>query len=158
MKRVDHPGMKPIRIIALTALWMSLMFFGSSIPSFSTTDITQLILHALNKVIALLPAWISGNSPISADSYQCFNMVIRKLGHFAAYQVLAVLLLRLFMAVQRIRHPYIISGLAAIFFAFLDELYQSTVPDRSPLLLDVLVDGAGVLTILVLVRLTFSSK
>lgn len=150
--------MKPITIIALTTVWMSLMFFGSSIPSFSTTDITQLILHALNKLIALLPDWIRGNSPISADSYGCFNMVIRKIGHFVEYQILAVLLLKLFLYIKTIRHPYIISGLIAISFAFLDELYQSTVPDRSPLLLDVLVDTAGVLTVLVLVRLVGNIK
>lgn len=148
--------MKKIIAIALTALWMSLMFFGSSIPTFSTGGIAELILHTINKLISLLPDWIRGNSPISADSYQCFNMVLRKLGHFAAYQILAALLLRLCTEIRKIRHPYIISGLTAIFFAFLDELYQSTVPDRSPLLLDILVDAAGVLTVLVLVRLARS--
>jgi len=134
------------------------MLFGSSVPSFSTSGITESILQTINKLIALLPEWLRGNSPISADSYGCFNMVIRKIGHFIEYQILAMLLLKLLMSLKKTRHPYIISGLLAVAFAFLDELYQSTVPARSPLLLDVLVDTAGVLTALVLVRLAASLR
>lgn len=144
--------MKTISIIALTIALISFIFFSSSIPSFSTSNITQLILHALDKLIALSPDWLRGNSPIAADTYSCFNTVIRKIGHFVEYQILAVLLLKLLASIKNFRHPYITSGLLAIMFAFLDELYQSTVPDRSPLLLDVLVDTAGVLTALILVR------
>ncbi|HBX22939.1 MAG TPA: hypothetical protein DEF34_04815 [Desulfotomaculum sp.] len=150
--------MKPITIIAVTIAWMSLMFFGSSIPAISTTEITHLILNILNRLIDLLPDWLRGNSPISAESYSCFNMVIRKIGHFVEFQVLTVLLLKLLLSIKNIRHPYQKSGLIAIAFAFLDELYQSTVPNRSPLLLDVVVDTAGVLTVLVLVRLAASDR
>jgi len=120
--------MKPTTLIALTAAWMLIMFFGSSVPGFNTSGITEIILNTLNKLSALLPEWLRGNSPISVDSYSCFNMVIRKIGHFAEYQVFTVLLLILFTNIKNIRHPYIISGLVAISFAFLDELYQSTVP------------------------------
>lgn len=143
--------------LAITVAWMALLFSFSSTPSFSTGDITQVVLKTLDQLSALQPEWLRGHSPISADSYQCLNTVIRKIGHFAAYQVLAVLLLKIFLSIKKTRHPYLLSALVAIAFAFFDELYQSTVPNRNPLLVDVMVDTAGVLTALVLARLAASS-
>lgn len=81
------------------------------------------------------------------------HQVLRKVGHFAAYGVFGLLALR---AVAGGRPPTRRLGLRALGLALLlaaaDEALQAFAPDRGGRVLDVLLDGAGAATALLLVR------
>jgi len=81
------------------------------------------------------------------------HQALRKLGHFVAYGLFAVLVQR---AIAGDRPPTRRTALRALLLAILlacaDETLQAAAPDRGGSLLDVLIDGAGAAATLLLAR------
>ena len=72
--------------------------------------------------------------------------VIRKLAHFSIYTVVGILLMALISTYQiKERNKTIISIIIGIIYACSDEIHQSFVPERSPMITDVMIDTMGVM-------------
>lgn len=72
--------------------------------------------------------------------------VIRKLAHFSIYTVVGILLMALISTYQiKERNKTIISIIIGIIYACSDEIHQSFVPKRSPMITDVMIDTMGVM-------------
>jgi VanZ family protein len=75
------------------------------------------------------------------------QFVVRKLGHWFEYFVLAVLLYRALYAEsgRTSIHPVAMTIAFALFWAITDEFHQSLVPSRTASIVDVMIDGFGAL-------------
>ena len=88
------------------------------------------------------------------------SIVLTTMAHFVLYGVLTALLLGWLRAIWVLRDRRLLIPSVAFLIAVMHggfmELYQATVPGRSPSLEDMLANGAGALTIVVLGRLFVS--
>ena len=83
------------------------------------------------------------------------HAVTRKLAHFTEYAILGFLAARAFSTSPRpaiSRHWFLISAALVVTFALGDEYHQSFVPTRTGSFLDSLIDIAGGLTALLVIR------
>jgi len=115
--------------------WMSLIFFFST-DLFSGTNTTSFLQPILS---SLLPDG-------TADQIETIHLIIRKLGHWSEYFILAILCARaLRIETPRQSQPrYAASAIAiATLYAASDEWHQSFVPSRSASIVDVLIDCFG---------------
>lgn len=106
--------------------WAALIFYLSSIPSLKT-------------------------------DFGFIDWVLRKLSHVVEYFVLCYLMLRAAESEARLSRfgfekLMAAAALAAIAFAMTDEFHQSLVPGREGKVTDVLIDGLGIVVLLLLVR------
>jgi VanZ family protein len=116
--------------------WMILIFAGSS-DALSAEHTSRFIVPFLH--------WL--DPTMSAATIVTVHMMIRKLGHFSEYAILAALIWR------GIRGTLSISGallalsafFAAAVFAASDEFHQSFVPTRTASAHDVMIDCTGAL-------------
>lgn len=82
-------------------------------------------------------------------------MITRKVAHFIEYAILGFLAARAFRTSQRpgIRSRWFLISLTLIVvYALIDEYHQSLVPSRTGSIFDSLIDMAGGLTALIIVR------
>ena len=72
--------------------------------------------------------------------------VIRKIAHFSIYTVVGILVMA-FISTYQIKEKdrIIISTIIGIIYACSDEIHQSFVPGRSPMITDVMIDTMGVI-------------
>src|SRR5262245_11934396 len=70
------------------------------------------------------------------------HAILRKLGHFSEYAILAALWFRAFRA-GRTPHVGPTALALSVTWAAIDEAHQAFVPSRTPSALDVLIDSAG---------------
>ena len=117
--------------------WMSVIFLFSTDP-FSSSH-TSSILGPL--LASLLPS-------LTIEDIDFIHVIVRKLGHWCEYFILA----RLLMGVITGQFPlwnssrqFLLSLVLAILYAAGDEWHQSFVPSRSASLFDVLIDCFGAL-------------
>ena len=116
-------------------LWMALIFFAST-DAFSAGNTTGLIRSLLT--------WLFPH--ISEERITVLHFLIRKLSHFSAYAILALLAVRAFASSSHrlfSEHWVVTSALLVICYALLDEFHQSFVPSRTASLFDSLIDIAG---------------
>lgn len=99
-------------------LWMSLIFYFSSIPGLR-----------------------SGTSSIAIEIF------LRKSAHIFEYLILAILLGRIFNFYWKTQSLKIgiATFLISIFYSISDEVHQFFVDDRSGRVFDVMIDGIGIL-------------
>lgn len=73
--------------------------------------------------------------------------IVRKLAHFSIYAILGMLLMGL-ASTYEIKNKWQIgtSLTVGILYAGLDEFHQSFIPGRTAMVLDVLIDTAGIIT------------
>ena len=115
--------------------WMSLIFLFSTelFSGVNTTSFLQPILSSL------LP-------DVSADQIETVHLIIRKLGHWGEYFILAILIIRALHAdlpaQSRLRRAAGAIAIATLYAAS-DEWHQSFVPSRSASIIDVLIDCFG---------------
>ena len=122
------------RILSWTGLisWMFLIFFFSSQTGSESSNLSNGVLSFLSSIIH-----------ISLDN-QLFHLLIRKLAHLTVYLILGVLLINLFKQYQKItKKKIIIMILLCMLYAISDEFHQSFVANRSPMVIDVLIDTLG---------------
>jgi len=79
---------------------------------------------------------------LSGDDLERFHWLIRKLGHFAAFFILAVLIVRALRDQSNENRIGIAIALTTL-LAISDELHQSVVPSRTANAMDVLIDVFG---------------
>lgn len=72
--------------------------------------------------------------------------VIRKIAHFSIYTVVGILVMAFISTYQiKEKNRIIISTIIGIIYACSDEIHQSFVPGRSPMITDVMIDTMGVI-------------
>lgn len=134
----DGPGTKRKRILrvllpCLAALCALGIFASSSLSGTASGGMSQQVA-----------VWVTGQEDLPPDSQ--VEGVIRKLGHLAEFALLGLLLYLAFRAWGRLRAATLgwplLAGLAV---AVCDETIQLYVPGRHSSVLDVWLDGAGVL-------------
>ena len=113
---------------------------------------------------SLLPAEISQNFsdwvktvllwilPGDGNSHQEGSGLLRKIAHFTEFTALGLLLCWLLGMLKKSIHLPMFWGFAV---ACIDETIQIFVPGRGPGLRDVLIDGCGVLTGVILLRIGY---
>jgi len=95
-----------------------------------------------------------GKKEISIEEVGAAGFVeffIRKGTHFLTFALLTFLLYRLFAHVAPVQTALPWSGFLAVIIAMLDEWHQTFTPNRTGMLTDVLLDTAGICTMLLLV-------
>jgi VanZ family protein len=125
-------------------IWLLFISYASS-DSFSAGN--------TSRIIGPLVLWLFPDA--SPERLAMVHFIIRKLAHFTEYAILGFLAARAFRtstqpAIQG--HWFLISLALIVIYALLDEYHQSFVPSRTPSLFDSLIDMAGGLTALLLVR------
>lgn len=91
--------------------------------------------------------WLFPNT--SPETMATIHFVTRKIAHFTEYAILGFLAARAFRPYPR---WFLISAVLVVVYALIDEYHQSFVPSRTASVLDSLIDMAGGITALILVR------
>lgn len=99
-----------------------------------------------------IPYWGKIISVETRGYFQFLEFLIRKATHFFGYGLLAVIVYILYRKLKW-RFAVLLAFITTILIASLDEYRQSTIPGRSGLVEDVLLDACGALTLLVLAKL-----
>ncbi|HEV2826074.1 MAG TPA: VanZ family protein [Pyrinomonadaceae bacterium] len=126
-------------------LWMLFISFAST-AEFSAVN-TSTILRPL--VLWFVPT-------LSEAQVAAIHFLLRKLGHFTEYAVLAFLARRAFITSSRTllrQHWFQWALWLVVIYGLLDEFHQSFVPSRTASVYDSAVDVAGGLTVLLLFKL-----
>ena len=132
------------RYVALI-LWILFISFAST-SQFSAVN-TSTVLRPL--VLWFLPS-------VNETQLATVHFVLRKLGHFTEYAVLAYLARRAFISSSREflrRYWFQCAFLLIVIYALLDEFHQSFVPSRTASIYDSAIDVAGGLAVLVIFKL-----
>jgi VanZ family protein len=126
-------------------LWIVFISFAST-AEFSAVN-TSTVLRPL--VLWFLPT-------ISEAKLAAVHFILRKLGHFTEYAILAYLARRAFISssYRSLRRYWFQWSLGLVVaYALLDEFHQSFVPSRTASIYDSAIDVAGGITILLFIRL-----
>ena len=124
--------------------WLAFISFASS-DNFSAGN--------TSRIIGPLVLWLFPNT--SAETLATIHFITRKIAHFTEYAILGSLAARAFRSSQRpavSRRWFLICATLVVVYALLDEYHQSFVPSRTASIYDSLIDMAGGLTALVIVR------
>ena len=115
--------------------------------------ITETILRLVYSDYDLL------TGPEQALLFERISHIIRKTAHFTEFAALGFFLLGHFKALasrKNLTHPFLGTVLSGFLYAISDEFHQSFVNGRSPSILDVGIDSAGVLFGLLVMALLLS--
>jgi len=126
-------------------LWILFISFAST-SQFSAVN-TSTVLRPL--VLWFLPS-------LNETQLATVHFVLRKLGHFTEYAVLAYLARRAFISSSREflrRYWFQCAFLLIVVYALLDEFHQSFVPSRTASIYDSAIDVAGGITVLIILKL-----
>lgn len=124
--------------------WMGFISFASS-GSFAAGN--------TSRIIGPLVLWLFPNT--SPETLLVVHMVTRKLAHFTEYALLGLLAARAFRGSPRpgLQKRWLLGAAAlVVVYALLDEYHQTFVPSRTGTVYDSLLDMAGGLTALVIVK------
>jgi VanZ family protein len=91
----------------------------------------------------------------SAETLATIHFITRKIAHFTEYAILGFLAARAFRTSTRpaiYTRWFLISATLVVVYALMDEYHQSFVPSRTASIFDSLIDMAGGLTALLVVR------
>ncbi|HET9711293.1 MAG TPA: VanZ family protein [Pyrinomonadaceae bacterium] len=131
------------RYLPLVA-WLAFISYASS-DSFSAGN--------TSRIIGPLILWLFPNT--SPETLALVHFITRKVAHFAEYAILGFLAARTLRMSPRtaIRSRwFLISLILVVTYALIDEYHQSFVPARTASVWDSLIDMAGGLTALLIVR------
>ena len=126
-------------------LWILFISFAST-SQFSAVN-TSTVLRPL--VLWFLPS-------LNETQLATVHFVLRKLGHFTEYAILAYLARRAFISSSRqfLRGNWFqCAVLLIVVYALLDEFHQSFVPSRTASIYDSAIDVAGGLAVLVIFKI-----
>jgi VanZ family protein len=107
--------------------------------------------HTESWLLPLLRTLASWATPAQLDA---LHWLVRKIAHLSEYAILAALWLRALVRGRGLtpRSAGLLALAISVAWAILDEVHQSFVPSRSASLADVLVDTAGALIALTVIR------
>ena len=106
-----------------------------------------------SRIIGPLILWLFPNT--SLETLAVVHFITRKIAHFTEYAILGFLAARAFRTSP---HPairqrwFLICVILVVIYALMDEYHQSFVPSRTASVFDSLIDMAGGLTALIIVR------
>ncbi len=126
-------------------LWILFISFAST-AEFSAVN-TSTVLRPL--VLWFLPT-------LNEAQLATVHFLLRKLGHFTEYAILAYLARRAFISSSRDllrRYWFQWAVLLIVVYALLDEFHQSFVASRTASIYDSAIDVAGGITVLVILKL-----
>lgn len=106
-----------------------------------------------SRIIGPLILWLFPNTSI--ETLGVVHLITRKLAHFTEYAILAFFAVRAFRTSPRpsiANRWFLISLALVVVYALLDEYHQSFVPSRTGTIYDSLIDIAGGLTALLIIR------
>ena len=124
--------------------WLAFISFASS-GNFSAGN--------TSRIIGPLILWLFPNT--SLETLAVVHFITRKIAHFTEYAILGLLAARAFRTSPRpaIRQRwFLICVTLIVVYALVDEYHQSFVPSRTASFWDSLIDMAGGLTALLVVR------
>jgi|SRR4026209_1706032 len=131
------------RYLPLVA-WLIIISYASS-DSFNAGN--------TSRIIGPLILWLFPNT--TPETLAVVHLITRKVAHFTEYAILAYLAARAFRTSPRpaLASRWFVASLALIVaYALLDEYHQSFVPSRTGSVYDSLIDMAGGLTALLILR------
>ncbi len=131
------------RYLPLVA-WLAFISYASS-ASFSAGN--------TSRFIGPFVLWLFPNT--TPETLLMVHMTVRKLAHFTEYAILGFLAARAFRTSPRpaIRDRwFLISATIVVTYALIDEYHQTFVPSRTGSIYDSLIDMAGGLTALLVIR------
>ena len=125
-------------------VWLAFISFASS-DNFNAGN--------TSRIIGPLILWLFPNT--SPETLAVVHFITRKIAHFTEYAILGFLAARAFRTEPR--HAissrwFLICVILVVVNALLDEYHQSFVPSRTASIFDSLIDMAGGLTALLIVR------
>ncbi|HEY0726524.1 MAG TPA: VanZ family protein [Pyrinomonadaceae bacterium] len=106
-----------------------------------------------SRIIGPLVLWLFPNT--TPETLLGIHIITRKAAHFTEYAILAYLAARAFRTSPRpaLANRWFIASLALVVaYALLDEYHQTFVPSRTGSIYDSLIDIAGGLTALLIIR------
>ncbi len=124
-------------------LWMIFISYAS------TNDFSSL---NTSRVLGPLLLWLK--SDLTEAQLATIHFILRKLGHFTEYGLLALLASRTFMTSSLSfirRHWFLWATLLVLVYSLIDEFHQSFVPTRTASIYDSAIDFIGGLTVLLIV-------
>ena len=124
--------------------WLAFISFASS-NNFSASN--------TSRIIGPLVLWLFPNT--TPETLATIHFITRKIAHFTEYAILGFLAARAFRTSPRaaIRERwFLICATLVVVYALLDEYHQSFVPTRTASIFDSLIDIAGGLTVLLVIR------
>ena len=119
-------------------VWLVFISYASS-DSFNASN--------TSRIIGPLVLWLFPNT--SPETMATIHFITRKIAHFTEYAILGFLAARAFRPYQR---WFVISVALVVVYALIDEYHQSFVPSRTASVFDSMIDMAGGITALILVR------
>jgi|SRR5437868_3164571 len=125
-------------------VWLAVISVASS-DSFSAAN--------TSRIIEPLILWLFPNT--SPETLAVVHFITRKIAHLTEYAILGFLAARAFRTPETtaIRdHWFLMSVALIVVYALFDEYHQSFVPSRTASIFDSLIDMAGGLTALLIVR------
>lgn len=106
------------------------------------------------KIATLIPQIQKENEIEKENIMNTMESIIRKMAHFSIYTVVGLLLMSLVSTYNiKEKNKLIITLTAGIIYASSDEIHQSFVPGRSPMITDVVIDTMGVILGILLIIL-----
>ena len=124
--------------------WLAFISYASS-ASFSASN--------TSRIIGPLVLWLFPST--SAETLDTIHFITRKIAHFTEYAILGFLAARAFRTSSRPaigERWFLICATLVVVYALMDEYHQSFVPSRTASIVDSLIDMAGGLTALLVVR------
>lgn len=140
--------MRRHKYLIVTIAWMLAIFIFSSENGNISSMNNSFVLWVLEQ---------AGIDVTRFISLEAANFIIRKAGHFTEYFVLGMLLVKTFECYLRSKAG-VISIIAGFLYACSDEIHQYFVPGRSPAIMDVMIDTAGVLVGIILLFVIKSKR
>lgn len=126
-----------IVLFILVIVWMAFIFYMSAqtaedslLASGSVSDLLTRIANGLYK----------GNIPEKVAEYLQNGFFVRKAGHIIEFFILGILVYALLRR-QGVKKSVLLSIMVCVAYAASDEIHQMFVPNRGPLVTDVLIDG-----------------
>jgi VanZ family protein len=124
--------------------WLAFISFASS-DNFNAAN--------TSRIIGPLILWLFPNT--SPETLAVIHFITRKIAHFTENAILGFLAARAFRTSPRPsikQRWFLICAALVVAYALLDEYHQSFVPSRTASILDSMIDMAGGLTALLIVR------
>lgn len=106
------------------------------------------------KIATLIPQIQKENEIEKENIMNTMESIIRKMAHFSIYTAVGLLLMSLVSTYNiKEKNRLIITLITGIIYASSDEIHQSFVPGRSPMITDVVIDTMGVILGILLIIL-----
>lgn len=126
-----------IVLFILVIIWMAFIFYMSA----RTGQESLIISGSVSKLLTGIANGIyKGDIPAKVAEYLQNGFFVRKAGHMIEFIILGILVYSLLRR-QGVKKTVLISIMICVAYAASDEIHQIFVPERGPLVTDVLIDG-----------------